>query len=270
MKNINRLLLTLFITASATTFASNNVATVNGVGIPQNTFNMEIQRAVKSGAKDTPQLREAIKRQMIANELLYQEAQKQKLDKTPEVIRTVESVKRQAMVELYVNKSIKAQPVSEAAVKEEYDNFKARLGTQEYRIRLIQANTEAAAQTALKQIKSGQDFAQVAQKSSMSPNAQQGGAVNWLSFKTPAEEGKTNGLPLPLAQAIEKMKAGEVSAIIHAAGSWWIVKLEESRPTKVLKFDELKDEIRQALTARAMDAALNAKLDALSKQAKIQ
>jgi parvulin-like peptidyl-prolyl isomerase len=270
MKNINRLLLTLLVTASATTFAASNVATVNGVGIPQNTFNMEVQRAIKSGAKDTPQLHEAIKRQMIANELIYQEAQKQKLDKAPEVIRATENVKRQAMVDLYIAKSVKPQPVTEAAVKEEYDNFKARLGAQEYRIRLIQTASEANAQAALKQIKSGQDFAQVAQKTSVNPSAQQGGAISWISFKTPAEEGKTNGLPLPIAQAIEKMKAGDVSPVISTNGSWWIVKLDEARPTKVPPFDELKTEIRNALNARAIDAALNAKLETLYKQAKIQ
>ena len=270
MKKINRLLLTLLLTANATTFAANNVATVNGVGISQDAFNMEVQRAIKSGAKDTAELHEAIKRQMIANELLYQEAQKQKLDKDPEVTRTLENVKRQAMVNLYITNYVNPQPVTEAAVKEEYENFKSRLGTKEYRIRLIQTESKANAQDALKQVKNGQDFSQVAQKASVNPSAQQGGAVNWISFKTPAQERKTNRLPFPIAQAIEKMKAGEVSPVINTNNSWWIVKLEEVRPTKVPPFDELKKEIRNALTARAIDTALNAKLESLSKQAKIQ
>lgn len=269
MKNINRLLLTLLITASATTFAASNVVTVNGVGIAQNTFNIAVQSVLKSGAKDTPQLREAIKRQMIANELLYQEAQKQKLDKAPEVIRATEEAKRQAMVELYIAKSVKPQQVTDAAVKEEYDNFTSRQGTQEYRIRLIQTASEANAQAALKQVKSGQDFAQVAQNLSIDPSAQQGGAVNWIRFKTPAQAGNTNNLPLPIAQAIEKMKGGDVSPVIHAENIWWIIKLEESRAAKVPKFEELKDEIRNALNVRAGNAALNAKLDALYKQAQI-
>jgi parvulin-like peptidyl-prolyl isomerase len=270
MKNIHRLLLTLVVSVSATTFAANNVITVNGVGIPQSTFDMEKQRAIKSGAKDTPQLHEAIKRQMIANELIYQEAQKQKLDKAPEVLRAVDNVKRQAMVDLYIAKSVKPQPITEAAVKEEYEQFKGRLGAQEYRIRIIQTASEANAQAALKHIKNGQDFAAVAQKTSVNPSAQQGGEINWFSFKTPAEEGKTNNLPLPIAQAIEKMRSGEVSHIINTHGAWWIVKLDKVRPTKVPPFEEVKTEIRNALTARAIDTALNAKLEALYKQAKIQ
>lgn len=270
MKNINRLLLTLLMTTSTIAFAAGNIATVNGVGISQNIFNQEVQRAVKSGAKDSPELREAIKNQMIADELVYQEAQKQKLDKNPDVVRIVEISKRQAMMDLYLAKSIKPQPITDSAVKEEYDNYKSRLGSQEYHLRLIHTSSEAAAQTALKQIKSGQDFAVVAQKTSIGPNAQQGGLIGWISFKTPAQEGKTNGLPLSVAQAVEKMRTGEASSIINANGVWWIVKLEETRSTKVLSFDELKQEIRQALNARAFDTALAAKLNALYKQAKIQ
>lgn len=270
MKNINRFLLTLCMTAALTTFANANVASVNGTSISQTAFDQEVQRAIKSGAKDSSQLRDAIKTQMIANELLYQEAQKQKLDKSSEVLRAIDAVKRQAMVDLYITKNIKPQQVTDVAVKDEYENFKARLGAQEYRIRLIQTASESDAQAALKQVKSGQDFAQVAQKTSVNPNAQQGGAVNWISFKTPVQEGKTNGLPLSIAQAIEKMKAGDVSPIINASGAWWIVKLDESRATKLPKFDELKDEIRNALNARAFDAALNAKLESLYKQSKIQ
>lgn len=264
MKNISQLLLTLFMTVSGPTYAASNVVTVNGVGISQNVFNQTVQDAIKNGAKDTPELREAIKSQMITDELLYQEAQKQRLDRNPDVVRTVEAAKRQLMVEFYIAKFVKPQPVTDSAVKEEYENYKARQGSQEYRLRAIRTAAETAAQNALKQIKSGQDFTVVAQKVSGGSNA------TWISFKTPAQEGKTNGLPLPLAQAVEKMRQGEVSPVIYAENSWWIIKLEESRPTKVLPFDEIKQEIRQLLTARASDAAVSAKLNALAKQAKIQ
>lgn len=264
MKNISHLLLTLLMTASAITYAASNVVTVNGIGISQNLFNQTVQDAIKSGAKDTPEFREEIKSEMIADELLFQEAQKQRLDRNPDVIRIVETTKRQAMVEFYIAKFIKPQPITDSAVKEEYENYKARQGDQEYRLRVIRTSSESAAQSALKQIKSGQDFATVAQKVSGASNA------NWISFKTPAQEGKTNGLPLPLAQTVEKMRTGELSSVIYTDGSWWIIKLEESRATKVPSFDELKQEIRQLLTARASDAAVNAKLNALARQAKIQ
>lgn len=265
MKSINRLLLTLLVATSASAFAASNIASVNGIGIPQNVFNLEVQRAIKSGATDTPELREAIKRQMIANILLFQEAQKQQLDKAPEVVRIVDNTKRQAMIDLYIAKTIKPQPVTDSAVKEEYDSFKSRLGSQEYRLRVIQATSEANAQTALKQIKTGQDFAQVAQKTSVSPSDS-----TLVSFKTPAQEGNTNGLPLPVAQVIEKMKAGDVSSVISAGGIWWVLKVEAIRPTKTPHFDEIKNEIKQALNARAIDNAIAAKLESLYKQAKIQ
>jgi parvulin-like peptidyl-prolyl isomerase len=135
---------------------------------------------------------------------------------------------------------------------------------------VFEAASDSAAQAALKQMKQGQDFAKIAQHSSINPTAQNGGTIGWITFKTPATEGQTNGLPLSLAQSIEKTKVGNVSSIVMVDNTWWIVKVEQIRKTQIQPFATLKEEIRNALNSRAIDAAAITKIKALSKQAKIQ
>ena len=82
--------------------AEKPLATVNGVPIKQSVFDQALKQAIAQGNPDTPQLREALKNQLVARELFLQEASKQGLDKDPEVLAAVEEAKRNAMVQRYL------------------------------------------------------------------------------------------------------------------------------------------------------------------------
>jgi peptidyl-prolyl cis-trans isomerase C len=82
----------------------------------------------------------------------------------------------------------------------------------------------------------------------------------WVSFKLPLEEGKTQGLPLPVAQAVVQLPVGAVTpaAIPVTQGSstlYVIAKLDAKRPTVVPGFDLARDTIRQQLQALAVEKA---------------
>jgi peptidyl-prolyl cis-trans isomerase SurA len=76
------------------------------------------------------------------------------------------------------------------------------------------------ADSALQQVRSGTDFAQVAASFSDAPDALQGGTLGW---RTPAR------LPTVFAEPVRKMKPGEVSAVLRSASGFHIVKLLETR-----------------------------------------
>ena len=76
------------------------------------------------------------------------------------------------------------------------------------------------AETALQQVRSGTDFAQVAAGFSDAPDALQGGTLGW---RTPAR------LPTVFADPVRKMKPGDVSAVLRSASGFHIVKLLETR-----------------------------------------
>jgi peptidyl-prolyl cis-trans isomerase SurA len=76
------------------------------------------------------------------------------------------------------------------------------------------------ADDALKQIKDGAEFGQVAAGFSDAQDALQGGALGW---RTPAR------MPAVFAETVQKMQPGEVSNVLRTASGFHIVKLEETR-----------------------------------------
>ncbi|WP_354681920.1 peptidylprolyl isomerase [Cupriavidus necator] len=244
------------------------VASVNGVAITQQQVQQAIQQAKLT---DTPQARSAIKQQLIARELFRQEAAKDKgLEARPDVQQALREAKANILTQAWLKEHIKPAPVADAQVKERYDTIVASLGEKEYKARVIELADDKAATAALARIKGGEDFSKVAQAVSLAPSKAAGGAIDWVSFKVPAQEGKTQSLPLPLAQAIASLPAGAVSA---APVAWnnrsFLVKVDEVRPTQVPTFDTVKPGIQQALQAQALERATAALVTQLLAKAKI-
>jgi peptidyl-prolyl cis-trans isomerase SurA len=76
------------------------------------------------------------------------------------------------------------------------------------------------AEEALKQVRDGTDFAQVAAGFSDAPDALQGGALGW---RTAAR------LPNVFVESVRVMKPGDVSIVLRSATGFHIVKLQETR-----------------------------------------
>lgn len=76
------------------------------------------------------------------------------------------------------------------------------------------------AEQAMKQLKSGADFAQVSASMSDAPNALEGGALGW---KTATQ------IPTLFAEALKPMQVGELSPILRSANGFHILKLTNRR-----------------------------------------
>ena len=96
--------------------------------------------------------------------------------------------------------------MTEEQVKARYDELVAALGKNEYKPRLIIVRHPVTAATVLSELKAGKSFEGLARQYSMAPSRDTGGELPWVSFHTPATEGKTSGL-LPVAQALEKRRS---------------------------------------------------------------
>jgi peptidyl-prolyl cis-trans isomerase C len=245
------------------------VAVVNGVPIEQQAFDQLLQQSLKQGNQDTAQLRQRVRDQLVARELFLQEAKKRNLDTDPQVLAIVEETKKNAMIQRYLRDAIQVQPVSEEELRNQYDKTKARLGPKEFKLRVIQVATEAKAKELRARLKKGESFAELAQQESLSPSAQRSGELEWMSFKTPAHEGETGRLPLAIAQAVEKLGKGKVSEPISVKEMWWLVKLEEVRPTRVPTFEEARPALSNALQTRELERASGELVQRLLKEATI-
>ncbi len=76
------------------------------------------------------------------------------------------------------------------------------------------------ADEALREIKAGKEFSQVAAAFSDAPDAPQGGDLGW---RTPAR------MPSIFVEAVKVMQKGEVSPVVRSAGAFHVVKLIDAR-----------------------------------------
>ncbi|WP_459625480.1 peptidylprolyl isomerase [Burkholderia sp. 3C] len=262
--------------ASAVTAASNGavplpdgvMASVNGVAITQEQFDRARVAAV---LPDTPASRDVLKNQLIARELLRQAAERAHYDTRPQVVAAVEQARTTAMASAWLHDQVRPAPVSDADVKAKYDEVVATLGDVELKPRAIVLKDRASADAALRQLKQGADFAQLARQAADGPNAAQGGALNWVSFRLPVPPAGEQNWPQPLAEALLKLPQGGVTREpVEAGGRFWILRVDEKRPTQIPSYADAKDVLRRELEQAAVQKATIAVVVDLLKQAHIQ
>ncbi|WP_338641056.1 peptidylprolyl isomerase [Burkholderia pyrrocinia] len=244
------------------------VASVNGVPITK----AQIDDAVRAGkAPDTPALRAALKNQLIARELFRQAALKLHYDTKPQVVAAVEQAKALAMTQAYLRDQVKPAPVADADVKARYDAIVATLGENEYKPSVIAVNDADTAKQIVARLKKGEDFGKLAQEFSKGPGAAQGGALNWISFKTPITAGNTQNWPQPLAEALVKLPQGGLTRDpVQVGDTYWILRVDDKRPTQVPAFEQAKDTLRQQLEQVALEKATSQVVADLIRNAHIQ
>ncbi|MGA4047919.1 peptidylprolyl isomerase [Ralstonia nicotianae] len=244
------------------------IATVNGTQITQ----AQLDRAVaQSGVAANPNVVLALKQQLVARELFRQQAAKNPAyEKSPAVKQAVQEAHDAAITQAWLKDNIKPAPVTDELVKARYDAIVSSLGDKEYKARVIQVGDDVTAMQVVNLLKQGGDFAKLAQQYSTAPNKARGGELDWVSFKVPVEEGKTQNLPLPVAREISTLQPGAISAAAVEAGSQrYIVKLDAMRPTQVPAYDAVKPSIKQALETAELERATVQVVGGLLKTAKV-
>lgn len=245
---------------------------VNGQPILQARFDGMLAASLASGGKDTPQLRQMIRSQLIAQELLRQEAVKKKLQNDPQVIQAREEATRQAMIQRYLQLSLAPAPVTDAMVRARFDGIVATLGDVEYKPRVLALDTDAAARDALARLKKRDiGFADLAKQSSVLPSRLNGGELDWVSYRLPVIEGQTQGLPASIATVLATLPEGGISAEpIALEGRFYLIQLDKKRPVKVPEYADAAPAIRRALETQELERATAALMGHLMSAAKVE
>ena len=148
-----RLLLAMIAVVAMPAFAQ-NIAVVNGKAIPKSRGDALAQQVIASGQQpDSPKLRDMIKNELIAQEVMMQEAMKRGFDKDASVKQQLDTARQSIVIQAMAADYVGKNPVSDAEVKAEYDRFKAQAGDKEYHVRHILLGTEAEAKAVIVKIK---------------------------------------------------------------------------------------------------------------------
>ena len=236
-----RLLLALIAVSAAPAFAQ-NLAVVNGKPIPTSRVEEAVKQMVAAGqGQDSPQLRAAIKDEMIAREVLMQEAIKQGYDKKPEVKTALDNARQAIVVNQLAKDFVAKNPVSDAEVKAEYDRFVKQSGDKEYHVRHILLENEADAKAVIAKLKGGAKFEELA-KQSKDGSAQNGGDLDWAS--------PGNFVP-EFSKAMVALQKGAITETpVKSQYGYHVIKLEDVRAAKIPPLDEVKQQVAEQLQQR--------------------
>ena len=211
---------------------------VNGVTIPQSRFDAMNRERAAAGQPDSPEIQAAIKDELINRELIAQAAVKRGLDKNPDVMAQMDMARQAVLVRSLFEAEIKANPITDAELKAQYEEFKKQMGENEYKVRHILVDKEDDAKLIIVELNKGGDFAKLAKDKSKDPGSKDnGGDLDW---------GPSARFVKPFADATMALKKGQTVAVpVKTDFGYHVIRLDDVRPLKVPAYDELKDNFRQ-------------------------
>lgn len=238
----------LAVTLGAQAAEDKSIALVNGVNIPQSRLDLRIKVATTQGGQpDSPEMRKAIRDDLVNLEVISQAAVKAGLDKQPESAQQIELARQQVLASAFVQDYAKTHPIADADLKQEYEALKGRVGNKEYKVAHILVQTEEEAKAVAKRVKK-EKFAKVAKEKSKDPGSKDsGGDLGWTV--------PTNFVQ-PFGEAILKLNKGQLSEPVQTQYGWHVIRLEDTRELKVPTFEEVKPQLEKRKQQEAIQKAI--------------
>ncbi len=235
------------------------VAKVNGVAIPQARLDLMVKAAIAQGQPDTAEMRNALRENLIAEEILVQEAIKKGLDRDPDVKTQVELARQAVLIRAFQADYIRNNTVSDAELRREYESVKSQMGDKEYKARHILVETEKEAKDIIAMLKRGGSFEKLAGERSIdSGSKDNGGELGWSPSAVYVK---------PFADTLVNLKKGELtSQPVQTSFGWHVIRLDDVRAAVPPSFEEVKQNMQQRVLQRNFAATV----ESLRKNAKVQ
>lgn len=230
------------------------VATVNGAPITKGLFEINLRAALAQGQKDTPQLRDAIKNELINRQLIAQDVVKQGLDKEIDLQDQITQLKQNLYLQVLIEDHFKKNPITTEQLREEYSRQKQYLGrgtdsATQYKISQIALKSESDANAVIGRLQGGESFAKAAKEVSLDAATKaQGGSVGWVAPQQ---------LPAPIAEVVGALSKGGYSKTpIKAGDAWLIVRVDDTRSSKIPTFEASQNQLRQAIVQQYLSETI--------------
>lgn len=194
----------------------------------------------------------------IYNQLIQQEVLAQSVGELgPRATATIDNDKR-GLVSGVAIEGIVAEAVTDAALQKAYDDrFKDAAPQTEYNAAHILVATQEEADAIKAELAGGADFAELAKaKSTDTGSGANGGDLGWFGLGMMVK---------PFEDAVIAAKVGEVTGPIQTDFGFHLILVKETRVAEKPTLDQLRDE----LAAEVENAAINAKIEELTKGATV-
>ncbi len=223
------------------------LSTVNGVNVTQGTLDA-ILAAMPAATRDqitaSGQLSQ-FKERLVMEEILYQEAVKQKVHERPEVKTQLLLAEREALVSALVQDVVEKR-LTDERLKAWYDEHKVQFARTQAHARHILVKEEKEAKAIYEQVKSGGDFAAIAkEKSTDKGSGAEGGDLKWFDIAAPdaVTAGKARAQMVPeFNAAVFNAPGAGVLAPIQSKFGWHVIEVLEKRDG--IPFEDVKEKLK--------------------------
>ncbi len=230
------------------------IATVNGTKITLGHM-IALRETLPPEYQQLPDdvLFKGIYEQLIQQEVLAQSI----VDLSPRALANLDNDKRGLVSGIAIEGIVK-QAVTEEALQAAYDaRFKDAVAQTEYSAAHILVDTQEAADKLKADLAGGADFADLAKANSTDTGSgANGGDLGWFGLGMMVK---------PFEDAVVAAKVGEVTGPVQSDFGWHLILVKETRVAEKPTLDQMRDE----LAAEVEDAAINAKIEELTKGAAV-
>jgi len=200
--------------------------------------------------------------EIIVDEILYQEAVKNKIDKDPEVKNVIEQAKKKIIVAKYLKEKVDdSATVDDEEIKQYYNSHLDEFRTPEiFRASHILAETEGQAKEILKDFEEGANFEELARLKSIDQTAEKGGDLGYFA----------RGQLYPeFEKAVSGLKKNELSNVFKTRFGYHIVKVTDVKPADIEKFEDVKNRIKETMLKSRRRARFNEMIERLKGSSRI-
>ncbi|HME39854.1 MAG TPA: peptidylprolyl isomerase [Steroidobacteraceae bacterium] len=230
------------------------VAVVDGTPISRDAYDDYLKGLLrgKPVTDVTAEEKNQVLDQMINMQLIATQAEKDGLEKDPEVATRLALLRTQILADAAAQKYVKNNEPTDQELHTAYD---AATDKSEYHASHILVPTKEKAEQLIKKIKGGAKFEDVAKAESTDNSKANGGDLGWFTLARMVK---------PFGDAVKGLKKGEITTEpVQTQYGWHIIKLEDTRDAP---FDQFKGQ----LTNGIMQKKFAAYIDGLKKNAKIE
>ncbi len=275
-KIVSALLLVSTIAVAAPT--NETLVTVNGKAITQTDVDSALMNATQGRFNQVPEdkqaeFRKQVLEQLIAKELVFEDAKKTGILKSKDFIdeyaKVQERVKEDLAIQVWQKRELDKVVISPKETEDYYNNNKEEFNEKEsVHARHILLKTEEDAKAVIVDMKDlkgdalKDKFIELAKSKSTGPTGPKGGDLGFF----------TKGQMVPeFNEKVFSMNIGTITTEpVKTQFGFHVIYLEEKKPEKIRAFAEVKEFIEQRLKLEKFKTVVKDKMENLRKQATIK
>lgn len=224
----------------------------------------DVQRAATSLPPEARQLQPSVIIPLLINQLIDQkaiqlQADKEGLASKPAVKAAMEAAANNVLQNAYLEEQV-APKLTDAALKDYYQaHYASKKPEEEVHARHILVDSEAKAQSIIRQLNKGADFAKLASRLSTdkASGGTNGGDLGWF---------KRGDMIPDFSNVAFSMKSGSITQKpVHTQYGWHVIQVLGTRTAPVPSFEQVRDQIRRDLIRQEVRKVV----EAAEKQAHI-